>query len=96
MAREEERKFNAVRRRVVLGISTFVYLGTFLMYFVVQPFMTAYGRRLELPDGRMVLMVLAMAATGLALIPGSALVNILSGIKITLGDPKGGGPDAPS
>lgn len=87
MAREEERKLKALRGRVVLILSVFIVTVIVIMYFIVQPVMAAYGKRLDLPDGRMVFVLLAMAAAGLALIPASALVSILSGVKITFGDP---------
>lgn len=91
MAREpqEERKLKILRGRIVVWLSAFVVFVVVMMYLIIQPFMASFGHPLDLPDGRVVFVLLAMAATGLALIDGKALTNVLSGVRITFGDPTG-------
>lgn len=66
------------------------------MYFIAQPVLTAFGHPINLPDGRVVFVIVVMAGSAVWSFDPKDIFNALSGVNITFGkrsDPPG--PPAP-
>lgn len=55
------------------------------MYFIVQPVLSAFGHPINLPDGRVVFVIVVMAGSAVWSFDPKDLVNFVSGVNISFG-----------
>lgn len=62
------------------------------MYFVVEPTLSAFGHSLDLPDGRIVFVIVVMAGASVWSFDPKDIARYFSGVNITFGR----NPDPPA
>lgn len=95
--RAEERRFRLERQRWAFRAGLAVLAVVCAMYFIAQPILSAFGHPINLPDGRVVFVIVVMAASAVWSFDPKDIFNALSGINISFGkrsepNPPGGKP----